>query len=93
MQEKGINVTFGNIDATIQEKVASRFDIKGYPTLKMFIDGVPVDYEGGRKSEDIIAWIERKVLKKSEEINTVEQLEKIKEEHSVLLVYFGENNH
>ena len=58
----------------------------------MFIDGVPIDYENGRKSEEIIAWIENKISKKSEEISTKEQLDKMIEENNILAVYFGENN-
>lgn len=36
------------VDATAESSVAEKFSIQGYPTLKFFINGQPIDYEGGR---------------------------------------------
>lgn len=34
------------VDATAEEKLAKRFRIKAYPTVKIFRRGKPYDYEG-----------------------------------------------
>ncbi len=44
----GINVPLVKVDATAHPNLASRFGVTGYPTLKVFHDGVPYDYEGPR---------------------------------------------
>jgi len=36
------------VDATEQKKVAGRYGISGYPSLKFFNKGKPIDYNGGR---------------------------------------------
>jgi hypothetical protein len=37
------------VDATEQPDLAGMFEVKGYPTIKWFIDGeVASDYNGGR---------------------------------------------
>jgi len=34
--------------------------VRGYPSLKFFRNGNPIDYEGGRTAQDILAFINRK---------------------------------
>lgn len=45
--------------------MASKFNIKGFPTIKYFAPGSSasdaVDYDGGRTSDDIISWALEKV--------------------------------
>jgi protein disulfide-isomerase A1 len=40
--------------------LATKFRVRGFPTLKFFTLGVPIDYDGGRISSEIIHWINRK---------------------------------
>ncbi|KAB0400431.1 hypothetical protein E2I00_006279, partial [Balaenoptera physalus] len=43
------------IDATSESALASRFDVSGYPTIKILKKGQAVDYEGSRTQEEIVA--------------------------------------
>ncbi len=36
------------VDATIASQLASRFEVSGYPTIKILKNGEPVDYDGER---------------------------------------------
>lgn len=52
-------VKVAKLDATTNQKVAGRYDIKGYPTIKIFPPGPknnvkPENYEGGRDSAQIV---------------------------------------
>lgn len=53
-------VPLGKVDATVETTVAEKFGVQGYPTLKFFVNGQPLDYEGGRTAGDIVAWITKK---------------------------------
>lgn len=49
-------VKLGAVDATVHQGVASRYGIRGFPTIKVFRKGEePEDYQGGRTRSDIIA--------------------------------------
>jgi len=54
-------VKVGKVDATVEHKLASRFGINGYPTIKLFptgpkSDGIAENYEGARDSSSIVNW-------------------------------------
>ena len=56
---KDDGVKFGAVDATAHASVASRFAVRGYPTLKVFrpdatTDAQADDYEGGRTAADLV---------------------------------------
>ncbi|XP_063170625.1 protein disulfide-isomerase A6 [Candoia aspera] len=54
-QTKG-KVKLAAVDATVHQMLASRYGIRGFPTIKIFQKGEePVDYDGGRTKPDIIA--------------------------------------
>ncbi|XP_069072345.1 protein disulfide-isomerase A4 isoform X2 [Pleurodeles waltl] len=48
-------IPVAKIDATVATAVAGRFDVSGYPTIKILKKGQPVDYEGARTEEAIVA--------------------------------------
>jgi len=63
-QLRGQKVNLGLVDATVEEDLARRFDIKGFPTLKIFNYGLQNkkdskahDYNGGRTAKDIVDYL------------------------------------
>uniref|UniRef100_A0A915Q2K7 protein disulfide-isomerase n=1 Tax=Setaria digitata TaxID=48799 RepID=A0A915Q2K7_9BILA len=58
-------VKLGALDATVHQMMATRFGIKGFPTIKYFAPGSSAndaeDYVGGRSSDDIIQYALNKV--------------------------------
>lgn len=52
-------VKLGALDATVNQNMAQRYGIRGYPTIKYFgpgAKGQPEDYDGGRSASDIVTW-------------------------------------
>lgn len=45
-----MNVKLAKVDTTIHKKLAEKFNIKGFPTLTFFKDGVESEYKGGSKN-------------------------------------------
>jgi len=57
--KSGSGVHVAKIDATEHQGLASRFDIKGYPTLLLYRDNRKVaDFSGPRTYENIVQWVE-----------------------------------
>ncbi|XP_053206359.1 protein disulfide-isomerase A6 homolog [Panonychus citri] len=54
-------VKIGALDATVHTISANEYGIKGFPTIKLFIDGQVEDYEGGRSRTDILDYIKSKI--------------------------------
>jgi len=54
------NVVIAKVDATQHVGVSTKYAIRGYPTLKLFVKGNPVEYEGGRTADEITQWLKKK---------------------------------
>ncbi|KNC81549.1 hypothetical protein SARC_06139 [Sphaeroforma arctica JP610] len=52
------NVKLGVVDATVEQQIAGRYQIKGYPTIKVFgkNKSKPSDYNGPREADGIVAY-------------------------------------
>ncbi|XP_035268296.1 protein disulfide-isomerase A4-like [Anguilla anguilla] len=48
-------IPVAKIDATKSSELGSRFDVSGYPTIKILKKGEPVDYDGSRTEEAIVS--------------------------------------
>lgn len=70
-------VALAEVDVTEQEALGSRFEVRGFPTIKFFRDGVPEEYTGGRTSETIVEWVN---LMTSDPVTAAESVEKAKEQ-------------
>lgn len=60
LQAAGSSVILAKVDATLEDSLAQRHGIQGYPTLKFFKNGNPVEYDGGRTAQEIVSWVTKK---------------------------------
>ena len=85
------NLYLAKVDATVEKKLAEKFEIQGFPTVKLFIKGQAIEYTGGRKESEVINWMRKKTGPATKTLKTVEEVEKFQKDNDVVLVYFGSN--
>lgn len=68
-------ILLAKVDATEESELANRFDVEGYPTLKLFRNGRAIDYKGKRDSEhDIVSFMLGQVGDGAKEVKTLKEL-------------------
>ena len=44
--DEGSSIRLAKVDATVESKCAEKYKVQGYPTIKFFKNGNPVEYAG-----------------------------------------------
>lgn len=52
-------IVVAKVDADKYRKLASKHDIDGFPTLKIFVHGVPTEYYGPRKADLLVRFLKK----------------------------------
>ena len=78
------------MDASVNPISAAKYDIKNYPTLKWFAQGVPKNYEGPRGSNGIATWISKQAGVTIHTLASVEVLNTYIERNEILMVLFAQ---
>jgi protein disulfide-isomerase A1 len=86
LAESGSEIKLASVDATIEQDLAQKYDVKGYPTIKFFSDGTTLEYTGGRAQDDIVSWLKKKTGPAAEDLKTVDDLNKLKEASDVVVI-------
>lgn len=85
------NLYLAKVDATVHKALGTRFGVEGFPTLKLFTNGTPSEYNGGRTEPEIISWMKKKTGPATKTLKTVEEIEDFHKGSDVSLVYFGDD--
>jgi len=92
MKSEEISVAIAKIDSTVESELGTKFGVQGFPTLKFFINGQPVDYQGGRDEEAMFNWLKKKTGPSSTEINDVKAVEEHSSKNLSVLFIYPEND-
>lgn len=84
-------VKLGKVDATIESKLAEKFSIQGFPTLKFFKKGQALEYGGGRTEAEIVSWINKKTGPPAKELGSAEAVKEFTDKRDVAVVGFFAN--
>eukprot|EP00742_Colponemidia_sp_Colp-10_P000679 GILJ01000739.1.p1 GENE.GILJ01000739.1~~GILJ01000739.1.p1 ORF type:complete len:489 (+),score=141.09 GILJ01000739.1:50-1516(+) len=86
-------LALAKLDATEHKDAGGRFDVKGFPTLKLFRNGKPVEYTGGRTEQDIINWMKKKTGPAAKAVDVAADMDKFVEGNNVAVVgFFAESD-
>lgn len=86
LADAGSEIKLASVDATIEKDLAQKFEVRGYPTLKFFREGAPVEYNGGRSQAEILGWLKKRTGPPADEVKTVEELNKLKDSDEVVII-------
>lgn len=86
LKDSNSEIRLGKVDATIHSELGERFKIRGYPTLKFFIDGNQIEYSGGRTSEEIVQWVVKKSGPATIPVKSSDDLKKLQNENEVVIL-------
>lgn len=81
-------IKLGKVDATEHQSLAEKFEVRGYPTIKFFRDGKPVEYGGGRQAADIVNWLKKKTGPPCTTLDSVDAAKKFIEKDEVVVIGF-----
>ncbi|XP_031481352.1 protein disulfide isomerase-like 1-4 [Nymphaea colorata] len=84
---KGV-AALAKVDATVENDLAQKYDVQGYPTVFFFVDGIHRQYPGARNKDAIVSWIKKKTGPAVQNITTVEDAENVLTAESVLVLAF-----
>merc|ERR1712002_1180850 len=88
LAEKESPIKLGKVDATEESKLAEKFDVRGYPTLKFFKNGKDIEYNGGRTADTIVTWLEKKTGPAAKTLEKVEDAKAFIEANDIAIVGF-----
>lgn len=81
-------IKLAKVDATQEQDLAENYGVRGYPTLKFFKNGNPIDYSGGRQADDIVAWLKKKTGPPAIEVTSAEQAKELTSANPVAVFGF-----
>ncbi|CAI5776210.1 protein disulfide-isomerase A4 [Podarcis lilfordi] len=87
LKENDPPIPVAKIDATAASTVSGRFDVSGYPTIKILKKGQPVDYEGSRTEAGIVDYMIEQAGPPSKQIQAVKQVQEfVKDGDDVIII-------
>ncbi|XP_048367529.1 protein disulfide-isomerase A4 [Sphaerodactylus townsendi] len=80
-------IPLAKVDATAETDLAKKFDVSGYPTLKIFRKGKPFDYNGPREKYGIVDYMIEQAGPPSKQIQAIKQVQEfIKDGDDVIII-------
>jgi len=86
---RGLPFQLGKVDATVEKKLAARFEIKSYPSIKFKRDKEVRAYSGARSAEAIIAFGKEMISPPLHTMNTQKQFKRFITDNPVVFALFA----
>ncbi|VDL92250.1 unnamed protein product [Schistocephalus solidus] len=84
-------VKLAKVDATVETKLAEKYNIRGYPTLNFFVKGKSIEYTGGRTAEAIVEWVKKRTGKAITEVKTVEAFDELTQKDKLVVLVLSKD--
>mmetsp|Transcript_971 Transcript_971/g.2174 ORF Transcript_971/g.2174 Transcript_971/m.2174 type:complete len:556 (-) Transcript_971:200-1867(-) len=89
--DAGVPITLAKVDATVERSLGEKYEVQGYPTLKIFTKGAekPAEYEGPRDADGIVSYLIKRAGPASALLESADKAAVLKEKESVIMVFAG----
>ncbi|KAB0796259.1 hypothetical protein PPYR_10320 [Photinus pyralis] len=84
-------IKLAKVDATDAISLAEEYEIGGYPTLKYFRNGIPIDYSGERSSDGLVQWVNKKMGPPATDLKDVSSAKAFVEQDVVAIIGYFED--
>ena len=81
-------MVLAKVDATAEEALAAKYDVRGFPTLKFYRDGAPLEYTGGRTEATMVSWLKKKTGPPAKVLDSAAAIKAFEKSASVVVVGF-----
>ncbi|TNN59479.1 Protein disulfide-isomerase A4 [Liparis tanakae] len=77
LSQRSPPIPLAKVDGTVENEIAGRFEVTGYPTIKIFRKGKAFDYNGPREQRGIVDFMEEQAGPPSLQIQAVKQVQEL----------------
>jgi len=88
-KQQNLPYIIAEVDATIHRVTSDNQEIKGFPTMRLFINSEVVEYDGERNAEAILSFIKRNVMP-VRELKSVEEIENLRKSRGLMCIIVGD---
>ena len=89
---KKMGVVFGRVDIEYNTKVQSDYNVYGMPTVIYFENGSKKEvYGGGRTADTIVEWFYKRLISKTHNLESLEEIKEYEKPKSERFIYFGKD--
>lgn len=85
-------ISIAKVDATQHSKSASKYGVRGYPTIKWFVNGKDSEYGGGRTADAIVQWVKKKTGPPCKPLADSAAVDSFKDSADVVVVAFQDTS-
>ncbi|EGG23870.1 thioredoxin fold domain-containing protein [Cavenderia fasciculata] len=88
---KDSDIKIARVNCDDNSGICGEYDVRGYPTIKLFVEGVKKDYKGGRTKDTLIKYIDKMFTGYLINVKDQESLDKILNDKKIAMIYVAES--
>lgn len=88
LEKKNSKIQLGKVDTTTEVELSQENDIRSYPTIRFFRNGVPINYPGELETDDVVEWLTKKAGPPAKELKSLDKAKAFLQAHDMVVMGF-----